>query len=151
MITTSGVQIEDPTVLPAEGVAAQLDVDPEAGLSDAEAQARLEADGPNQLRAKPPVPLWRKVLSQFQDPLIYLLLAAIVISLAAWLAEGAASLPIDAIVIALIVIANAILGLVQEAKAESAVAALASMTAAASTVVRGGAAPDGPRSGPRAR
>ena len=138
MITTSGVQIEDPTVLPAEGVAAHLDVDPEAGLSDAEAQARLEADGPNQLRAKPPVPLWRKVLSQFQDPLIYLLLAAIVISLAAWLAEGAASLPVDAIVIALIVIANAILGLVQEAKAESAVAALATMTAAASTVVREG-------------
>ena len=89
-------------------------------------------------RAKPPVPLWRKVLSQFQDPLIYLLLAAIVISLAAWLAEGAASLPVDAIVIALIVIANAILGLVQEAKAESAVAALATMTAAASTVVREG-------------
>ncbi|HET6667403.1 MAG TPA: cation-translocating P-type ATPase [Intrasporangium sp.] len=137
-MTTSGVQIEDPTVLPAEDVAAQLDVHPEAGLSDAEARARLEEDGPNELRAKPPVPLWRKVLSQFQDPLIYLLLAAIVISLAAWLAEGAVSLPIDAIVIALIVIANAILGLVQEAKAESAVAALASMTAAASTVVRDG-------------
>ena len=137
-MTTRGVQIEDPTLLPADGIAAQLAVDPEAGLSDAEARARLEADGPNELRAKPSAPLWRKVLSQFQDPLIYLLLAAIVISLAAWVAEGATSLPIDAIVIALIVIANAILGLVQEAKAESAVAALSSMTAAASTVVREG-------------
>ncbi len=145
-MTTRGVQIEDPTLLPADGIAAQLAVDPEAGLSDAEARARLEADGPNELRAKPSAPLWRKVLSQFQDPLIYLLLAAIVISLAAWVAEGATSLPIDAIVIALIVIANAILGLVQEAKAESAVAALASMTAAASTVVREGRLRDHPRS-----
>ncbi|HEX5967805.1 MAG TPA: HAD-IC family P-type ATPase, partial [Intrasporangium sp.] len=137
-MTTSGVEVEDPTLLPAAAVAGQLEVDPDEGLSDGEAHARLEADGRNELRAKPPVPLWRKVLSQFQDPLVYLLLVAIVISLAAWLAEGAESLPIDAIVIALIVIANAILGLVQEAKAESAVAALASMTAAASTVVREG-------------
>ncbi|MDV3220412.1 cation-translocating P-type ATPase [Intrasporangium sp.] len=136
-MTTSTLR-DDPTLRPAEEVAEALGIDPEAGLSDAEASARLEADGPNELRAKASVPLWRKVLQQFQDPLVYLLLVAIVISLAAWLGEGADSLPIDAIVIALIVLANAVLGLVQESKAESAVAALASMTATTSTVVRGG-------------
>jgi magnesium-transporting ATPase (P-type) len=137
-VTTSTLKVEDPTLRSAEAVAEALGVDPEVGLSHADAGARLAADGPNELRGKDPVPLWRRVLRQFQDPLVYLLLVAIVISLAAWMGEGADSLPIDAIVIALIVIANAVLGLVQEAKAESAVAALASMTAATSTVLRDG-------------
>ena len=99
---------------------------------------RLQSDGPNELRAKPPVPLWRKVLAQFQDPLIYLLLVAVAISVVAWVAEGAAGLPIDALVIAAIVVLNGILGFVQESKAETAVAALQSMTAATSTVLRDG-------------
>ena len=77
------------------------------------------------MRAKPPVPLWRKVLAQFQDPLIYLLLVAVVISLVAWVAEGAAGAAVDAIVIATIVSLNGVLGFVQESKAENAVAALA--------------------------
>lgn len=137
-MTATEVGRGDPTVQSAEDVAAALGVDPAHGLSDEEAARRLAADGPNELRAKPPVPLWRKVLRQFQDPLVYLLLVAIAISLLAWVGEGAHSLPVDAIVIALIVVANAVLGLVQEEKAESAVAALASMTAATSTVVRAG-------------
>ena len=56
-----------------------------------------------------------------------------------WVAEGATGLPIDALVIAAIVVLNGILGLVQESKAETAVAALQSMTAASSTVLRDGA------------
>ncbi len=115
-----------------------LGVDPATGLSSAEAARRLAADGPNVLRAAPPVPLWRKVLAQFQDPLVYLLLVAIAVSAVAWAAEGGHGLPIDALVILAVVLLNALLGFVQENKAESAVAALQSMTAASSTVLRDG-------------
>jgi magnesium-transporting ATPase (P-type) len=113
-------------------------VDPERGLDDAEAARRLSRDGPNRLRGKPPVPFWRRALEQFRDPLIYLLLLAAAISLAAWFAEGAAGWPIDALVIAAIVIANALLGAVQEARAQNAVAALAKLTEATSSVLREG-------------
>ena len=103
-----------------------------------EAARRLARDGPNELRSAQPVPAWRRLLAQFRDPLIYLLLAAIAISLLAWWVEGAAGWPIDALVIALIVVANAVLGYVQEAKAGNAVAALARMTAVTSSVIRDG-------------
>ncbi|WP_346926030.1 HAD-IC family P-type ATPase [uncultured Arthrobacter sp.] len=115
-----------------------LDVGPDTGLDPAEAQRRLVRHGANELRPAPPVPLWRKILRQFQDPLIYLLLAAIAISVLAWVAEGAAGPPVDAIVIGAVVLLNGVLGYVQENKAESAVAALRLMTAANSTVLRGG-------------
>lgn len=128
----------DPSLRDAADVAAELGVDPVVGLTSAEAARRLREDGPNELRAKPPVPLWRKVLAQFQHPLIYLLLGAVAISLIAWAAEGAVGVPIDATVIAAVVILNAALGLVQESRAETAVAALKSMTEASSTVLRDG-------------
>ncbi len=119
-------------------VAARLEVDQATGLTDEEAARRLESDGPNELRGKKPTPTWRKILAQFQDPLIYLLLAAIAISLASWVLDGAEGWPVDATVIAAIVVVNAVLGYTQEAKAEDAVAALGTMTAASSTVLRGG-------------
>ena len=132
----------DPSLSPSTrdgaDVARELAVDPAVGLSSTEAAGRLQRDGPNELRAKPPVPLWRKVLAQFQDPLIYLLSGAVAISVAAWLAESAVGLPIDAIVITAIVVLNGALGFIQENKAERAVAALQSMTAATSTVLRDG-------------
>ena len=62
-------------------------MDTNTGLSSAEAQRRLEKFGPNQLASAPPVPKWKKFLAQFQDPLVYLLLAATVISLIAWFIE----------------------------------------------------------------
>lgn len=122
----------------ADAVLAAQESSADLGLSSAEAARRLERDGPNELRSAPPVPLWRRVLAQFQDPLVYLLLVAIAISVAAWVIEGAAGVPIDALVIALILILNAVIGFIQESKAEDAVAALADMTAATSTVLRGG-------------
>ena len=128
----------DPSLRDALDVARDLGVDPATGLTMSDAEHRLQSDGPNELRAKPPVPLWRKILAQFQDPLIYLLLVAVAISVAAWLTQGAAGLPIDALVISAIVLLNGILGFVQERKAETAVAALQSMTAAMSTVLRDG-------------
>ncbi|HSO91667.1 MAG TPA: cation-translocating P-type ATPase [Arthrobacter sp.] len=115
-----------------------LDVSPETGLYSDEADRRLGLYGANELRSAPPVPLWRKIVRQFQDPLIYLLLAAIAISVFAWAVEGASGVPIDALVIGAVVLFNGVLGFVQENKAESAVAALRLMTAANSTVLRDG-------------
>jgi P-type Ca2+ transporter type 2C len=108
------------------------------GLSSQEAAARLAKNGPNELQSAPPLPAWRRVLAQFQDPLIYLLLAAIAVALIAWGVEGWVGLPVDAIVIAIVVILNGALGYLEEAKARDAVAALARMTQATSGVIRDG-------------
>jgi magnesium-transporting ATPase (P-type) len=128
----------DPSILDVEEVVRSLGSDLEHGLSSEEAAQRLARDGPNELRASPPMSPWMRLLAQFRDPLVHLLLAAIAISLAAWLIEGRHGWPVDALVIAAVVVANAVLGYVQEARAESAVAALARMTEATSTVVRDG-------------
>ncbi|MBB1516241.1 cation-translocating P-type ATPase [Tessaracoccus sp. MC1679] len=128
----------DVTLLPSDEVALALSVDPSVGLSPAEVAARQDLYGRNELRATPPDPAWRRFLRQFADPLIYLLLAAIVISIIAWVVEGGTGLPVDAIVIAVIVVANAVIGFVQENRAERAVAALAGMTATRATVLRDG-------------
>jgi magnesium-transporting ATPase (P-type) len=129
----------DPSLRDGVDVAQDLGVDPTVGLSSAEAARRLDADGPNELQREPPVPIWRKVLAQFRDPLIYLLLAAIAIALLAWTAEGASGVPIDALVIGGVIVLNAAIGFVQENRAENAVAALQAVTAARSTVLRDGA------------
>lgn len=128
----------DPSLMDADCVVHLLQTDPEAGLTSAEAARRLETGGPNELAAEKPVPRWRKFLAQFQDPLIYLLLVAIAISIAAWLVEGAQGVPFDAVVVAVIVVLNAVLGYAQQARAEHAVEALQRMTAAIATVIRDG-------------
>jgi len=128
----------DPSLRIAAAVAATLGSDPERGLTTAEASRRLAADGANVLRAAPRRPLWRRVVAQFDDPIVGLLLAAVVVALGAWVIEGRVGWPVDAIVIALVVLVNAALGYVQEARAEGAVAALERMTAATSAVVRDG-------------
>ena len=128
----------DPSIQDAAEVARALGTDLEQGLSSHEAARRLAEQGPNELRRAAAVPAWRRMLAQFHDPLTYLLLAAIAISLVAWAIEGRAGWPVDAIVIALIVVLNAVLGYVQESRAESAVAALARMTAVTSSVLRDG-------------
>ena len=128
----------DPSIMDADEVARALGADLERGLASQEAARRLAQEGANELHAEPPVPGWRRFLAQFRDPLIYLLLGAIAISLVAWIIEGRDGWPVDAIVIALIVVLNAVLGHVQEARAESAVTALAQMTAVTSAVLRDG-------------
>ncbi|MDX9842420.1 MAG: cation-translocating P-type ATPase [Aquabacterium sp.] len=122
----------------ADAVANALQTDPVRGLSAQEAVRRLSQDGPNQLRTTPPPPAWRRLLKQFQDPLIYLLMAAVVVTLLAWVIEGRVGWPVDAVVIAVIVVLNGILGYVQEAKAADAAAALARMVEATSAVMRDG-------------
>ena len=103
----------DPITSSAEDVAEALGADPEHGLSSAEAAQRLAEQGPNELRGKPSTPKWRRFVEQFNSPLIYLLLAAIVVSAIAWALDtspDAGAVPVDAIVIALIVLLNAVLG-----------------------------------------
>jgi magnesium-transporting ATPase (P-type) len=107
-------------------------------LSSAEAAERLARGGPNRLDPKPPEPWWRKLAAQFVDPLVFLLLAAVAISLVTWVIDGARGVPFEALVVAVILAANAVLGYVQEARAEQAVAALQRMAAATSAVVRDG-------------
>jgi potassium/sodium efflux P-type ATPase len=122
----------------AAGVAARLAADVEAGLTAGEAAARLARYGPNRLDAAAPVPAWRKFLAQFADPLIYLLLAAVVVSFVAWVLEGTPGVPFEVIVIAVILVGNGVLGYVQQARAEQAVAALQRMAAVTAGVVRDG-------------
>ncbi|MFN6985171.1 MAG: cation-transporting P-type ATPase, partial [Rhizobium oryzihabitans] len=129
---------DDYSLRVAEEVVDDLASDAQSGLTGTEAARRLAKHGPNELRAVAPVPAWRRLLSQFQDPLVYLLLGAIVIAMAAWAIDGQTGWPVDAVVIAMVVLANAVLGFVQETRAADAVAALARMTAVISSVVRDG-------------
>lgn len=134
----------DPSVMQVQSVEEALNTNLTRGLSSAEAARRLQKFGPNQLASAPKDPAWKKFLQQFQDPLVYLLLAATVISFIAWIVESKTSpqtaepAPFDCIVIVLILIINAILGYIQEARAEQSVEALAKMTAPQSTVLRDG-------------
>jgi Ca2+-transporting ATPase len=133
-----------PSLSTIADLAAALGTDLDRGLSTKEAAKRLRADGPNELRALPPVPAWRRALAQLQNPLVYLLGAAAAVALAAWWFEGrgqpgAAGWPLDALVITCVIVLNAVLGWLQESKAEQAVAALAKMTTATSSVLRDGA------------
>jgi P-type Ca2+ transporter type 2C len=123
---------------PVDEVLSALATDAQLGLSEAEAQARLQKYGRNELAAKKPVPGWRKFLAQFQDVLVILLLVATVISAGLWLYERESILPYEAIAILAVVLLNAIMGYIQQSRAEEAVAALRQMSAAHANVVRGG-------------
>lgn len=130
--------MHEPWRCTAAEVATALGTDLHLGLGGNEAAARLRRYGPNVLEVATAVPAWRKFLLQFADPLIYLLFVAVAISLVAWEIEGARGIPYEAIVILVIVVLNAILGHVQEARAERAVAALQRMAAATAGIIRDG-------------
>jgi len=127
-----------PYLLDSSDVVLQLNTSIATGLSQADAGARLAEKGSNTLVTAPPVPAWRHFLAQFQDPLVYLLLAAVAITLAAWALEGFKGWPIDALVILIIVCLNGVLSFAQEARSQRAAAALARLTTTRSTVLRGG-------------
>src|SRR5215216_2132073 len=122
----------------AEEVVAELGSDPQRGLSGQEASARLQQYGPNELETEKPVPAWQRFLAQFQDVLIILLLVATAISVGLWVYERDTALPYEGLTIFAIVLLNGILGYVQEARAERAVAALRAMSANEATVLRDG-------------
>jgi P-type Ca2+ transporter type 2C len=129
---------DHPWAVQPDAVAGALGVEPTRGLTSDEATRRLTEAGPNVLAAAPPIPGWRKLLAQFADPLVVLLLVAVAISLLVWLVEGAVGVPFEALTIVVILVANAVLGRVQEARAEHAVAALQELAAPTSTVLRDG-------------
>ncbi|WP_310462199.1 cation-translocating P-type ATPase [Sphaerotilus sp.] len=130
--------LDDPSLLTPETVAQALGSDLTQGLSADEAARRRAQDGPNTLRSSTRTSLWQRALAQGTDPLVLLLLAAAAIATGVWALEGRHGWPVDAAVIGLVVVLNAVLGLLQEAKADHAVAALARMTAVTSSVLRGG-------------
>jgi Ca2+-transporting ATPase len=121
-----------------EDVLAAFSADARLGLTAEEARARLERVGRNELTAETPVPAWRKLLAQFENRLVILLLVATAISAGLWVYERDASLPYEALAICAVVLLNAVMGFVQESRAETAVAALQQMAAAHAHVIRGG-------------
>ena len=101
------------------------------GLSSAEAAGRLARYGPNELPRARRTPAWRLVASQLRDPLILVLLAAAVLTVA----TGDLA---DASVIVLVIVVNSTVGVVQEVKAGRAIAALSDLTAPEARVLRDG-------------
>ena len=120
-------------------VLAALGTDARRGLSAGEARARLERYGTNELTAEKPIPAWRKFLAQFHDVLVILLLLATVISAGLWAYERESALPYEAMAIFAVVLLNAIMGYLQQSRAEQAVAALRQMSAAHANIIRDGA------------
>jgi Ca2+-transporting ATPase len=110
-------------------VAGSLKTDPVTGLTVAEAQARLAQYGPNELAERPRPGFWQLLLDQFNDFIVIILIVSAVISLL--LGEM-----VEASAIMAIVILNAVLGVIQEGKAEEALAALKKMSAPEALVLR---------------
>ncbi|MGV7752960.1 cation-transporting P-type ATPase [Mycobacterium kansasii] len=117
--------------LSAHEVVLLLESDPHRGLSGGEAAERLERFGPNTLPVAARGGLLVRILRQFHHPLIYVLLAAGLIT--AGLREY-----VDSAVIFGVVVVNAIVGFIQESKAEAALEGLRSMVRTQAKVVRGG-------------
>jgi Ca2+-transporting ATPase len=129
-----------PHRLSVEAVVTALRSDPVRGLSRGEAQARLDQYGPNRLASARETPCWKRLLQQFESFLVIILLAATVISMVEWLLQQPreTALPYDAIIILAIVVLNALLGFIQESRAETSVRALMSLAVPEATVVRDG-------------
>jgi P-type Ca2+ transporter type 2C len=112
-------------------VSEELSVDVKKGLSKDEVSKRLDKYGHNELKEKEKEPLWAKIFKQLKDFLVIILIVASVVS-------GLVGEISDAIVILAIVIVNAVLGVVQEGKAEKALDALKKMSAPNARVYRDG-------------
>ena len=112
--------------LPADEVITTLGVDPFQGLSSAEVLRRREQYGANQLDETPRRPAWKRFLDQFKDLMVYILLGAAVVS--ALVGDYK-----DPIVIGIVLLINAVMGYVQENRADNALAALKGML---ETIVR---------------
>jgi Ca2+-transporting ATPase len=126
-----GALATPPHAQSAESVLQSLSTDERAGLSAREVDERRDKYGPNELAAAAQEPLWRKFLGQFNDLVIWILIVAAIVSgiLGEWT---------DATAIIAIVLLNAILGFIQEEKAERALAALQKLAAPLARVLRDG-------------
>jgi P-type Ca2+ transporter type 2C len=117
--------------LPASEVAARFGVDPAAGLTATQAAGQLAKDGPNALPEEKPKPGWRRFLEEYRSYMQIILVVAAIVSLL--IKEWSTGI----LLIALTVL-NAVVGLRQEGKAESAMNALKSMMKATARVRRDG-------------
>ncbi|WP_079101976.1 cation-translocating P-type ATPase [Carbonactinospora thermoautotrophica] len=106
--------------------------DPRRGLDPVEARRRLERYGRNEPPRPPRRPWWHRVLTQLRDPLILVLLGAITLTTLTRDVQ-------DTIVILAVIVLNTTVGVVQEIRADRALAALSELTAPTARVVRGGA------------
>lgn len=109
----------------------ELDVDEKNGLSSTEALRRLEKYGKNKLETKKKKTLFKQFLSQLKDVMIYILIIAAIIS--AFLGEIS-----DALIILLVIVINAVIGVIQESKAEKALDALKELSTPKALVKRDG-------------
>ncbi|WP_306317413.1 MULTISPECIES: HAD-IC family P-type ATPase [unclassified Streptomyces] len=116
---------------PVDSVARALGVDPAAGLDTARATRRRAEDGPNALPEERPVPVLRRILGQFTSYMQLILVASAIVSLA--IQEWG-----TAVVLLALSVVNAVIGLRQEGKADSAMNALKAMTKATARVRRDG-------------
>lgn len=112
------------------------------GLSSSEAQERLIKNGKNKLAESKKEPVIKRFFKQFSEPMTIILIIAAAISGAIEIYEGLSSghfnFPADVVIILSVVIINAVLGVLQESKAEKAIEALQEISAATSKVIRGG-------------
>ncbi len=107
------------------------------GLSSQEAQARLEKYGPNKLKEAAKPTLLQRFLAQLKDPMLIILLVAAAVSAITGVISNEPEWA-EVIIILTVVLLNAILGVFQESKAEAAIEALQTMTAATCKVLRDG-------------
>ncbi|WP_176736323.1 cation-translocating P-type ATPase [Oligoflexus tunisiensis] len=124
--------------LSIDSVVTALGTHLQKGLTESEAGQRLENLGRNELQTEAGTPAWKKFLAKFKDTFVILLLFATAVSLGIWFFERGSALPYEAITIFAVVLLNAIMGYVQESRAESAVAALSQMAAPHANVIRQG-------------
>jgi len=124
-------QNQDWHALNVQDAVQALQADGHNGLSPAEAKQRLEQYGPNELEEKAPPTFWDRLWNQLTDFIVIILIVSAVISavLGDW---------IEAVVIMAIVVLNAAVGVIQESRAEQALAALKKMAAPDAQVIRGG-------------
>ncbi|MCD4801804.1 MAG: HAD-IC family P-type ATPase, partial [Anaerolineales bacterium] len=118
-------------MLSREDVTGHLTVNRDQGLSEGEAEKRQETYGKNELQEAPPVSIWSMIYDQFANFVVILLIVASGISAA--LGEW-----VEAAAIMTIVLLNAVLGVVQERRAEEALAALKKMASPDANVLREG-------------
>ena len=122
--------------LTTQQVLAELDVDAN-GLNDRQVQQRQEKYGPNKLKEGKKPSLVQRFLTQLKDPMLIILMIAAAVSALTGMLSGESEWA-EVIIIIAVVLLNAILGVVQESKAEAAIEALQTMTAATCKVIRNG-------------
>ncbi len=125
-----------PYVQTAEAVIRELETSP-SGLSSAQAEKRQAQYGPNKLKEGEKPSLLQRFLTQLKDPMLIILLIAAAVSAATGMLSGENEWA-EVIIILAVVLLNAILGVFQESKAEAAIEALQTMTAATCKVLRDG-------------